>query len=108
MNGGGEIQQMYYDQLKNRIQDNDKAALKNCGFIAKYDGGCRTATEKYPAKPYSNKEASLKACENQCAKTAHCKYFEYDGTWCHLHRNTITGGNNYPDVLCYVLACFVD
>ena len=83
-------------------------SIENGFFLAKYEGGCRSATEKYPAKLYSNKEASLEACYDQCAKTSYCKYFEYDGTWCHLQRNIVTGGNRYPGVKCYEAGCFMD
>ena len=73
------------------------------GYAYKYNGGCASSTELFPASIITQNEESPEACYALCQMTYNCKYFEYDfsGSKCHLHPSGITKGNGYPNVKCY-------
>ena len=80
------------------------------GYTYKYNGGCATSTELFPASIITQNEESPEACYALCQMTYNCKYFEYDlsGSKCHLHPSGITKGNGYPNVKCYKIVPFHD
>ena len=87
--------------LKYFLKDSLYSNIANYHY--KYNGGCATSTELYPARLKTQNEESSEACYWLCETTSNCTYFEYDSSesMCHLHPNGIIRGNGWSNAKCY-------